>query len=90
MKHAEMLLKYNTYLLLNVEIKLESSEGYKAFSYFLETVGKLPEGFYNQLICTITLDTIDDYNQAVNLYLEKGGSIEKLIILEKDELEVEA
>ena len=86
MKHAEMLLGYNTYLLFNVKIKLQSSDGYRAFTFFLEKVSGLPEGFFIELMCTISLNTIEDYNRMVLLYLEKGGKVNTLTLTEEDEV----
>ena len=40
--HAKMLLKYQTYLLYDLRIKLESADAYAAINYFLERVtGKI-------------------------------------------------
>ena len=41
-KHAEMLLKYQTYLLYDVEILLQSADAFDAINYFLDKVtGKI-------------------------------------------------
>ena len=86
MKHAEMLLGYNTYMLFNVEIKLQSSDSYRALTYFMEEVIELPEGFYRTLKCNISLSTIYDYNSMVQLYLEKRGKYDALSLIIEDKV----
>ena len=47
MKHAKMLLKYQTYLLYDVEIILKSTKAYTAINYFFAKVkGNIPYKFF--------------------------------------------
>ena len=79
MNHAEMLLKYQTYLLYNVSIKLESSDAFKAINYFLKTVeGAISYQFFWTVEAYAGKSWIDLYNEFVKLYLEKGFKYEKL------------
>ena len=48
MKIAKTLLMYQTYLLYDVEVTLQSGEAYKAINYFLKrTKGKISDKFFD-------------------------------------------
>ena len=79
MKHAELLLKYQTYLLYDLNIKLESADAFIAINYFLE---KLAGNFLSKLFrkVKIYIDEIwlDLYNKFITFYLNKGFEIDNL------------
>ena len=78
-KHAEMLLKYQTYLLYDVEIFLQSADAFDSINYFLDKVtGKMSHKFFRQVFAHFSKDWIDPYNKFMKHYLDKGFKIEKL------------
>ena len=79
MKHAEMLLKYQTYLLYKVMIKLESADTFKAIIYFLENIkGRISHKFFESVEAIFDKNCIDLYNKFAKLYLEKGFKVRNL------------
>ena len=84
--HAEMLLKYQTYLLYDVEIFLQSADAFDAINYFLDKVtGKMSHKFFRQVDAHFSKDWIGPYNKFMKHYLDKGLKIEKLDTEIKDE-----
>ena len=60
MKHAKMLLMYQTYLLYNIEIQLKSANAYKAINYFLKRIKrakqKISDQFFEHIKSDIDID----------------------------------
>lgn len=84
-KHANMLLKYKTYLLYNVDITIESQKGFKAINYFLDKVGPISSDFFHEInIKNLGVKSIEVYNKFIVKYLEKGFNI-NVIKIELDD-----
>ena len=72
MKHAVTLLKYQIYLLYDVEIKLQSFAAYIAINYFFDSVtGKISSKFFRRVEAYVERESMI-YNKFVKQYLEKG------------------
>ena len=90
MKHVEMLLKYKTYLLYDLEIKLESAEAFIAINYFLgKLTGKVPCKLFRTVEAHVSEDWIDSYNEFIKHYLEKGFKRNNIITSIEDSYEEE-
>ena len=88
MKHAKMLVKYQTYLLYDVRVKLKSLEAFEAINYLLNRVkGNISHKFFRKVKASIGQEDVKLYNQFIKLYLEKGFKSNKLSIEEKDNLQ---
>ena len=85
-----MLLKYQTYLLYDIKIKLESADAFEAINYFLDKVeGNIPYKFFRFVTAYISYKWIDLYNKFMKQYLEKGFKIDKISTEIKDNDEEE-
>ena len=79
MKHAITLLKYQTYLLYDVEIKLQSFGAYIAINYFFDSVtGKISSKFFRGVEAHISKVWALSYNKFIKHYLQRGFKQEKL------------
>ena len=82
MKHAKMLLNYQTYLLYNVNVCLDSADSYKAVNYFLKRVkGRIPKNFFDKVDASISLQWLGYYNEFVKRYIDMGFNAEKISTL---------
>ena len=90
MKHTKMLLKYQTYLLYDVKIKLESIGAYYAINWFLENVeGSISHKFFRQVEASVSKDWVFLFNDFMKLYFDKGCKINKISTEIQDEIEEE-
>ena len=82
MKHAKMLLTYQTYLLYNIKVKLESADAYKAINYFLEKIRranqKISNKFFQHVEAHVDADWLGYYNEFTKLYIDMGFRMRKL------------
>ena len=85
MKHAAMLLEYQTYLLYDVKINLNSVQAFKAIYYFLIRVeGRISHQFFRDVSATVSQKWLKIQNDFIKLYLDKGFKPGKLNIQIKD------
>ena len=86
-KHAETLLMYQSYLLYDIQIKLESAEAYKAINSFIKSVkNKISHKFFRMVEAHVDIDWLDHYNQFVKLYLNKDFKANKIDIILNDSI----
>ena len=79
MKHAKMLLNYQTYLLYNVDVNLDSENSFKAINYFLKRVkGRISSNFFNEVNANISLKWLDYYNEFYKRIINMGFSTKKI------------
>ena len=79
MKHAKMLLNYQTYLLYNIDVNLRSQDSFKAINYFLKRVeGRISSNFFNGVNASISLKWLDYYNEFAKRYIDMGFNTEYL------------
>ena len=79
MKHAKMLLNYETYLLYNVDINVKSSKAFKAINYFLKRIkGRISRFFFSNVETDVSLDWLNYYNDFVKLYMKMGFRLENI------------
>ena len=72
MEKAKYLLGYKTYMLYNLDIRLESKKAYDAALFFLKKVGKVAYNLFSNVDWLVTKKTVKDFNQFIKLYLDKG------------------
>ena len=73
MKHAKMLLNYQTYLLYDIRVSLKSADSYKAVNYFLKRVkGRISCKFFSVVNANISRKWLDYYNEFIRRYIDMG------------------
>ena len=81
-RHAKMLLKRQTYLSYNIEIKLKSAEAYEAIIYFLKRIKifdqKISDQFFRKVEADVDIGWLDSYNKFIKSYLNMGFDREEL------------
>ena len=82
MKHAKMLLMYQTYLLYNIQIKLKSAKSFTAINYFFNrikrTKQKISDKIFQKVEADVDIGWLDSYNKFIKSYLNMGFGREKL------------
>ena len=73
MKHAKMLLNYQTYLIYNINVNLKTADSFKAINYFLKRVkGRISPNFFDEVNATISLKWLDYYNEFIKKFISMG------------------
>ena len=81
MKHAKMLLSYQTYLLYDVQVNLRSSNAYKSINYFLKRIdGRISHKFFRKVEAHADLEWIEFYKDFMKRYIEMSFKITKIHI----------
>lgn len=87
-ERADLLIKYKTYLLYNIDVSIVSLDGFKAMNKLMDVINKAaggyknkyPLSFFKRVNLRIGQKSIDEYNKFIKSYSEMGFNTELVVM----------